>query len=399
MEKNNLFRKGFAVLVITLFVGASVVTGIGGVLENEESFPMLNQNNIETSMDAVGLELRDHLTFTDPDDDWDYQTNPPHMFSNVTGNVGIGITSPSEKLHVNGSLRIDGSTGSAVLYVNSTNDKVGIGTTSPTNILHVVGSEFAPVLNIEKNGPGRGLRVNTSSACALWVDHSGNHGLRITNASGDGIHVTHAGGWAGYFNGKGYFASNVGIGTLNPTSMLEVNGIIHSTNGGFKFPDGTIQTTAATGGPGGGNNTLDQAYDEGGPGAGRTIVADAGAVDIDGPDGLTVNGSVGINTSNPAYELDVEGYVQASGYYTEDIIFQKDGIKIWKIFGDENGMYLENLLTNKKYRFVLIRMGSSEDPVPVNNNLDQMIKDIQAENEALNERIKALELALGQMLG
>jgi hypothetical protein len=321
------------------------------------------------------------------------------MFSNVTGNVGIGITSPSEKLHVNGSLRIDGSTGSAVLFVNSTNGKVGIGTASPTNILHIVGSESAPVVNIEKNGPGRGLRVNTSSACAIWVDHSGNHGLRVTYASGDGIHVTYAGGWAGYFNGMGYFASNVGIGILNPTSMLEVNGIIHSTTGGFKFPDGTIQTTAATGGPGTGNNTLDQAYDEGGPGAGRTIVADAGAVNIDGPDGLTVNGNVGINTTNPAYELDVEGYVQANGYYTEDIIFQKDDIKIWRIFGDENGMYLENLLTNKKYRFVLLRMGSSEDSVPVNNNLDQTIKDIQAENETLNERIKALELALSQILG
>lgn len=399
MEKNNLLRKGFAVLVITLFFGASIVTGIGRVLEKEETLPILSQNNIETTMDAVGLDLRDPLTFTDPDDDWDYQTNPPHMFSNVTGNVGIGITSPSEKLHVNGSLRIDGSTGSAVLFVNSTNGKVGIGTLSPTNILHIVGSESAPVLNIEKNGPGRGLRVNTSSACALWVDHSGNHGLRVTNASGDGIHVTYAGGWAGYFNGKGYFASNVGIGILNPTSMLEVNGIIHSTTEGFKFPDGTIQTTAANGGPGGGNNTLDQAYDEGGPGAGRTIVADAGAVNIDGPDGLTVNGSVGINTTSPAYELDVEGYVQASGYYTEDIIFQKDSIKIWRIFGDENGIYLENLLTNKKYRFVLIRTGSVEDPVPANNNLDQMIKDLQAENEALNERINSLELALSQILG
>jgi len=399
MEKNNLFRKGSAALVIILFFGASIVTGIGRTIEDEEISPLLSQNNLKTTLGTGDSFKLDSPRFTDPDDDWDYQTNPPHMFSNVTGNVGIGITSPSEKLHVNGSLRIDGSTGSTVLFVNSTNGKVGIGTASPTNILHIVGSEYAPVVNIEKNGPGRGLRVNTSSACAIWVDHSGNHGLRVTYASGDGIHVTYAGGWAGYFNGMGYFASNVGIGVLNPTSMLEVNGIIHSTTGGFKFPDGTIQTTAATGGPGTGNNTLDQAYDEGGPGAGRTIVADAGAVNIDGPDGLTVNGNVGINTTNPAYELDVEGYVQANGYYTEDIIFQNDGIKIWRIFGDENGMYLENLLTNKKYRFVLLRMGSSEDLVPVNNNLDQTIKDIQAENEALNERIKALELALSQILG
>ncbi|MBI1923613.1 hypothetical protein HYR99_05130, partial [Candidatus Poribacteria bacterium] len=49
--------------------------------------------------------------------------------------------------------------------------------------------------------------------------------------------------------------------------------------------------------PLGGGNTLDQAYDQGGPGAGRTITADAGPVDIAGPDGLIVNGSVSIGGS------------------------------------------------------------------------------------------------------
>ncbi len=39
---------------------------------------------------------------------------------------------------------------------------------------------------------------------------------------------------------------NVGIGTASPTSPLQVSGIIHSTSGGFKFPDGTMQTTAST---------------------------------------------------------------------------------------------------------------------------------------------------------
>ncbi len=41
-----------------------------------------------------------------------------------------------------------------------------------------------------------------------------------------------------------------------------------------------------------GSDTLDEAYDAGGAGAGRTITADAGAVEILGPDGLTVNGSI-----------------------------------------------------------------------------------------------------------
>lgn len=36
----------------------------------------------------------------------------------------------------------------------------------------------------------------------------------------------------------------VGIGTQTPTSLLTVQGMIETTLGGYKFPDGTIQTTA-----------------------------------------------------------------------------------------------------------------------------------------------------------
>ena len=54
-------------------------------------------------------------------------------------------------------------------------------------------------------------------------------------------------------------------------------------------------TIAATGGTGGGN-TLDQAYDQGGAGAGRRIMADAGPVEINGTGGLKVAGRVGIGS-------------------------------------------------------------------------------------------------------
>ena len=38
----------------------------------------------------------------------------------------------------------------------------------------------------------------------------------------------------------------VGVGTTNPTTPLQVAGVVYSSSGGFKFPDGTTQTTAAT---------------------------------------------------------------------------------------------------------------------------------------------------------
>jgi hypothetical protein len=53
---------------------------------------------------------------------------------------------------------------------------------------------------------------------------------------------------------KVYLTTNsdsVGIGTTSPTAKLQVAGTVHSTTGGFKFPDGTTQTTAAAGSGGG----------------------------------------------------------------------------------------------------------------------------------------------------
>jgi hypothetical protein len=56
-------------------------------------------------------------------------------------------------------------------------------------------------------------------------------------------------------SGAGYAATitggNVGIGTTTPGQKLSVAGVVESTTGGFRFPDGTVQTSAAAGGSGG----------------------------------------------------------------------------------------------------------------------------------------------------
>jgi len=110
---------------------------------------------------------------------------------------------------------------------------VGIGTTSPENKLHIEGAETAPLVYINKTAGGRGLKVKTVAACAIWVEYSGNHGLRVTQAIGDGVHITEvngdgievesAGGFAGKFNGDGYFSGNLGLGTTSPARALHVN--------------------------------------------------------------------------------------------------------------------------------------------------------------------------------
>ena len=113
---------------------------------------------------------------------------------------------------------------------------VGIGTTNPTYKLHIEGDAFDPMdplVYINKNGIGRGLKVRTTTSCAIWVEYSGNHGLRVSQAVGDGVYiedvlgngieVAGAGGYAGKFIGDGYFSGNLGLGITDPVRTLHVN--------------------------------------------------------------------------------------------------------------------------------------------------------------------------------
>jgi len=176
---------GFVVYMLLI---ASAVLPATGIMNIEKS---INDEQCiigfgETSEDK-SLVAEMSLPNQEQDGDWDYWSTPPHMYAIPTG-------------------------------------KVGIGTTSPTSKLHIAGSDSNPILSIEQTGSGRGVRINSSDCDALWIENAGNHGLRVSYAKYDGIHVNQAGGLAGYFNGKGYFSDNLGIGTMNPIYLLDVYG-------------------------------------------------------------------------------------------------------------------------------------------------------------------------------
>ena len=198
----------------------------------------------------------------------------PSLGLAVQGNVGINTTSPQYNLDVNGSARvrdftIDGSctgcgglsggtagqvtfwsgatsvSGNTDFFWNNTSGRLGIGTSAPTQVLHVVGNGFFTG-DIDVNGGDLDSTASTfnlsttpttlnlaggSSSTGCTIDSSGN--LTCAGNLGGGSTGT-AGFWTR--NGTTLVPStssdtvatygNVGVGTTNPTSKLQVEGSV-----------------------------------------------------------------------------------------------------------------------------------------------------------------------------
>ena len=231
------------------------------------------------------------------------------------GRVGIGTTSPEERLHIKHA-------GAAELLIDASDG-------TPDN-----GNAFLDLVN------DAGNRGNVSmSRSGLTNPYPNTLSLRNDFPGGGIIFETAGGAERMFINGNG----NIGIGTVNPTDKL------------------TVRT-------GGGGHGIDLIHNDGtNPGSGKIFVSNdenqgGNALYLGTTEALALMsimtgganlGNVGIGTSHPAYKLDVEGSVQAQAYYTGDIVFQKDGKKLWRMFEDEKGLYLENLNNKKVSRIFL----------------------------------------------
>jgi len=241
------------------------------------------------------------------------------------GMVGIDTRNLTSTLTVNGSGSFTGSVGigtttpSATLAVTETNG-ANYGNAVYANTLvpganGIMGESDVPIPGGTGPGGGNigvfGLTSSTNGAGVYgdaWAATGVTYGVVGTVSSPQGF--------AGYFLGNSYFSGNVGIGTTNPTTALEVSGTVAATT--FSGSGSALTSLPA-------NAALLNAS--------QTFTGQN-----------SFSGNVGIGTAGPSALLDIKSQAtSAGGIRLED----PSDTGFWNITIDPNGDALVFSFTNR----------------------------------------------------
>lgn len=251
------------------------------------------------------------------------------LFVSGSGNVGIGTSTPSSKLHVAGAIKATALTGHIL----------GDGTDT-SRALSILDSNLAQA-NSQVITLGRSNSNNNQAEIGFYLDQTGSAANRLSLGlynSSDTLNVLGSG--------------KVGVGTINPKQRLDVAGAggkIAITNTGTSnysevifyegstvkadiWVNGSTQTDYA------GANSMNIWQGSNAPMAFYTNGGSNERMRI------TANGNLGVGTSNPGEKLHVYGNVRAESGASTTGTDRNSGYLLWS--DDAFGMQLHHNGTN-----------------------------------------------------
>jgi hypothetical protein len=307
----------------------------GGGIRLDSNYP-LEMGGTTTRIDGDGTRIQ-------------YKVNNADIVTMTSSNVGIGTTSPTHALNVDGNLNVSGSeivnshissasihntlvNAAGVFTIRDTSENqivtveqtgnVGIGTTSPEQPLHIAKAS---------GGLYARLNANSDADVQLWFNDTEQDwriGLDSGSNDNDFVFYDAIGGGAGYVMVLEPTTGNVGIGTTSPGGMLDLS---HATMGSN---DLYISSKNAAGGAhsgviwrgyyGGTSDFFDamsiQRYNQADANSAANYQRMMFMMRNPAVDGVLVermsvlsSGNVGIGTTTPTHLFNVDGTMNISG--------------------------------------------------------------------------------------
>lgn len=285
------------------------------------------------------------------DDDFENSSGDIVTESGFTGNVGIGVASPIEKLDVDGNIQIEG-------ILKLTEDGTYTGEIKAVN--PGSGSDDIEInagsgkLKLNTSGISNRLQIMDNDASSGWTNIFGNI-IAHYDVSLSGYDY-----WFDGSTGKSYIErGDFALGHNNPTERLDVDGNIKASgNGSFDVAGvgSPVATRAMFYHTGVTDPTTDYALLQ--DVNGSTILNSKASADlklfVGGAEGIRIKSStlrVGIGNNSPDEKLDVTGNINTTGEYKST-----DNLKLRA----GTGKYVDLYPSHSSYGLVLRSPNASE---------------------------------------